>query len=135
MQSAPRQQPLSPQDRLSKILSVAGQLASGAKPIKKPNISAYCYILVDGNSDEYITITEQGYFDTYGGLDDGSGPDFNKIASAMAKAGSYMVEPSIFRPNAGKTADDIIRAMRSAGYSMIENDYDFDEMSEESFDI
>ena len=65
-----------------------------------------------------ITVTAKAYFDQHHCLDDGSGPDYNQIETAMERSGARRLCESVYEA-AAEDADAVIANMQALGFNMI----------------
>ena len=80
-------------------------------------LSVYYHVAVDDGVAR-ITTTAKAYFDQHHCLDDGSGPDYNKIEHAMEKSGAGRLCESIYEAEA-EDANAVIANMQTLGFVML----------------
>lgn len=78
-------------------------------------LSVYYNVAVDDGVAQ-ITTTSKAYFDRHHCLDDGSGPNYNKIETAMEQSGARRLCESVYEA-AAEDADAVIANMKSLGFN------------------
>lgn len=82
-------------------------------------LSVYYNVAVDDGVAQ-ITVTAKAYFDRHHCLDDGSGPDYDKIEHAMEKSGTGRLCESVYEA-AAEDANAVIANMQALGFNMLTN--------------
>lgn len=73
------------------------------------------YNVINMGNGPVLLVTEQGYFDKNGSLDDGAGPDYKDMDAALAKAGAEPLGASMYK--SGRTRlQDILKNLRADGH-------------------
>ena len=80
-------------------------------------LNVYYHVAVDDGVAQ-ITTTAKDYFDRHHCLDDGSGPDYNQIETAMERSGARRLCESVYEA-AAEDADAVIANMQALGFNMI----------------
>lgn len=80
-------------------------------------LNVYYHVAMDDDVAQ-ITTTAKDYFDRHHCLDDGSGPDYAKIETAMERSGAGRLCESIYEA-AAEDVDAVIANMKSLGFNMI----------------
>ena len=80
-------------------------------------LNIYYHVAVDDGVAQ-ITTTAKDYFDKRHCLDDGSGPDYAKIETAMERSGAGRLCESIYEAEA-ENVNAVINGMQALGFNMI----------------
>lgn len=80
-------------------------------------LNVYYHVVIDDGIAQ-ITTTAKDYFDRHRCLDDGSGPDYNKIESAMERSGAGRLCESVYEA-AAESVNAVIANMQALGFNMI----------------
>ena len=80
-------------------------------------LNIYYHVAVDDGVAQ-ITTTAKDYFDQHHCLDDGSGPDYAKIETAMEQSGAGRLCESIYEAEA-ECVQSIIANMQALGFNNI----------------
>lgn len=80
-------------------------------------LNVYYHVTMDDDVAQ-ITTTAKAYFDQHHCLDDGSGPDYAKIETAMERSGAGRLCESIYEAEA-ENVNAVIANMQALGFNMI----------------
>lgn len=80
-------------------------------------LNVYYHVAVDDGVAQ-ITTTAKAYFDKHRHLDDGSGPDYNRIEHAMEQSGAGRLSESIYEATA-EDVQSVIANMQALGFVML----------------
>lgn len=80
-------------------------------------LNVYYHVTMDDDVAQ-ITTTSKAYFDQHHCLDDGSGPDYNQIETAMEQSGAGRLCESIYEA-ATESVQSVIANMQALGFVML----------------
>ncbi len=75
------------------------------------------------SNKNHMAVSDDAYFKQDYGPDEGAGPNYSKIVTAMTESGAKQIHPCVFDLN-GHSEDDIVNAMENMGFEM-DMDEDF----------